>query len=49
LDYFKRKDYLSLFKTISPATASRDLIRGVKQGLLETENGKNQTIYIFKK
>jgi Fic family protein len=49
LDHFKRKDYLSLFKKISPATASRDLIGGVKQGILETENDKNQTVYKFRK
>jgi Fic family protein len=49
LDHFKRKDYLSLFKKISPATASRDLIGGVKQSILETENDKNQTVYKFRK
>jgi Fic family protein len=49
LDNFKRKDYLSLFKKISPATASRDLIAGVKRGILGTTNDKNQTIYRFKR
>jgi Fic family protein len=49
LENFKRKDYLNLFKKISPATASRDLINGVKRGILETVNNKNQTIYRFKK
>ncbi|MDR1034557.1 MAG: Fic family protein [Holosporales bacterium] len=49
LDNFKRKDYINLLKTISSATASRDLIQGVKHGILESENNKNQTIYRFKK
>jgi Fic family protein len=49
LDNFKRKDYMNLIKTISPATASSDLTQGVKCGILESENGKNQTIYRFKK
>jgi Fic family protein len=49
LDNFKRKDYMSLFKKMSPATASRDLITGVKQGILEAVNDKNQTIYRFKR
>ncbi|MDR1031959.1 MAG: Fic family protein [Holosporales bacterium] len=49
LDNFRRKDYLNLFKKISPATASRDLINGVKRSILETTNNKNQTIYKFKR
>jgi Fic family protein len=49
LDNFKRKDYMSLFKKMSPATASRDLITGVKQDILEAVNDKNQTIYRFKR
>jgi Fic family protein len=49
LDNFKRKDYMNLLKTISPATASRDLTQGVKRGILQSENDKNQTIYRFKK
>lgn len=32
---FSRKEYLQLFKTISTATASRDLALGVSQGILE--------------
>jgi Fic family protein len=49
LDNFKRKDYISLFKKISPATASRDLITGIKRGILEVVNDKNQTTYRFKR
>jgi Fic family protein len=49
LDNFKRKDYINLIKNISSATASRDLTQGVKRGILEAQNDKNQTIYKFKK
>ncbi|GEM_PF-3968135 len=33
-EWFSRKGYLSLFKSISTATASRDLAQGVKEGYL---------------
>jgi Fic family protein len=49
LENFKRKDYINLLKTISQATASRDLMQGVKHGILESQNDKNQTTYKFKK
>lgn len=42
---FSRKDYLSMFKNISSATASRDLRAGVKRGLLLKTGERNQTIY----
>jgi Fic family protein len=42
---FSRKDYQTIFKTISPATASRDLPQGVKTGLLEKTGNKRVTIY----
>lgn len=44
---FKRADYMKLFLNISTATASRDLINGVKSGILKKNNSKNQTTYSF--
>ena len=44
---FTRKDYLSLFKTISTATASRDLQLGVQTGLLKKSGDKRTTTYAF--
>jgi Fic family protein len=49
IDNFKRAEYLALIPNISTSTASRDLINGVKNGILEKINSRNQTIYIFKK
>lgn len=42
---FSRKDYMKVFKTISTATASRDLKMGVEMGLFEKEGDKTTTIY----
>lgn len=42
---FSRKDYMSVFKEISSATASRDLKQGVQLGLFEKEGDKTKTIY----
>ncbi len=42
---FRRKDYMKVFKTISTATASRDLKMGVEIGLFEKEGDKTNTIY----
>jgi Fic family protein len=55
LDYFRamgnkpftRKDYMNTFKNLSSATASRDLLKGVKMGLITKEGEKNQTVYRF--
>jgi len=44
---FTRKDYLSVFKTISTATASRDLQLGVQTGLLEKSGDKRTAKYGF--
>ena len=44
---FSRKDYQNLIKTISSATASRDLQYGVKTGLLERSGDKRTTVYQF--
>lgn len=45
---FSRKDYMELFKSISSATASRELRAAVDEGRLLTEGNKNQTRYYFK-
>lgn len=42
---FSRKDYMSVFKEISTATASRDLKQGIKLGLFEKEGDKTKTVY----
>ncbi len=42
---FTRKDYMDVFKTISSATASRDLRKGVGAKLFEREGDKNKTVY----
>jgi len=44
---FSRKDYIQLFKTISPATASRDLKLGVEDGLLDRSGDKALSLYQF--
>ncbi|GHU16411.1 hypothetical protein FACS189472_01380 [Alphaproteobacteria bacterium] len=49
IDNFKRADYMKLLPGLSTATASRDLINGVKNGILESTNSKNKTLYKFKK
>ena len=42
---FSRKDYMSMFKEISTATASRDLKKGIELGLFEKEGDKIKTKY----
>ena len=42
---FSRKDYLNIFKSISSATASRDLKKAVELKLIEKKGSKNTTIY----
>ena len=49
LQEFSRKDYRLVFKTISTATASRDLRNGVVSGLLVKRGEGNKTSYQFKK
>ena len=44
---FSRKDYQVIFKTISTATASRDLQRGVKMKILEQSGDKRTARYRF--
>ena len=47
-EYFSRKDYLTYFKDLSSATASRDLRYGVEHDLLIREGEKRNTIYRLK-
>jgi Fic family protein len=42
---FTRKNYMNYFKTISSATASRDLLFAVKENLIHKFGDKNKTIY----
>ena len=44
---FSRRDYLKLFKTISTATASRDLKQGVEANSLKKQGNRSQTRYHF--
>lgn len=44
---FSRKDYLSLFKSLSSATASRDLAYGVLHRKLTKTGDKSRTMYCF--
>lgn len=46
-DSFSRKEYLNHFKTISTATASRDLKLGLELGLLEKTGERAQTTYRY--
>ena len=42
---FTRKDYRKVFRSLSAATASRDLKRAVDQGLLVRKGDKRTTEY----
>jgi Fic family protein len=46
-EMFSRKDYLMLFKTIAPITASRDLAAGVEAGQLTRQGDKRTAVYRF--
>jgi Fic family protein len=46
--WFSRKDYLDLHKTISTASASRDLLKGLQEGLLSKQGSNNFVKYQFK-
>jgi Fic family protein len=45
---FTRKKYMNYFKTISSATASRDILFAVKESLVKKFGDKNKTIYKVK-
>ncbi len=47
LKSFTRKDYMQLFKNISPATASRDLQQAIREGWLKKTGDKNKTVYFL--
>ena len=49
LEWFDRKQYLSLHKDISTATASRDLVFGFEKGVLFKTGMNNQVMYQFRK
>lgn len=44
---FQRKDYSLFFKNITSATASRDLKKGVEEGILNRTGDKRNTTYNF--
>jgi Fic family protein len=46
-EWFHRKEYMTLHKDISSATASRDLILGVQENFLKKSNTNNKTCYKF--
>lgn len=49
MNNFSRKDYMKIFKSISTATASRDLQEGVQMGIFEKIGNKRNTVYKIKK
>jgi Fic family protein len=44
---FSRKEYMDVFKSISTATASRDLKVGVEHNILERTGDQSQSLYVF--
>jgi Fic family protein len=46
---FSRKEYLKFFKTVSTATASRDLANGVLKKMIIKKGKKNTSVYSFKR
>ncbi len=47
LQSFSRKDYMKVFRNISSATATRDLTKGVAQGVILREGESRLTVYRF--
>lgn len=45
---FSRKEYMDYYRDISAPTASRDLIKAVKDGIIEKTGDKNKTRYRFR-
>nr|HPI54482.1 hypothetical protein [Chitinophagaceae bacterium] len=45
---FNRKEYMNVFKDISPATASRDLKKGIELNIFSSVGNLNKTRYIIK-
>ena len=48
INEFTRKNYMNYFKTISSATASRDILFAVQENLVKKFGDKNKTIYKVK-
>lgn len=48
-DSFTRKDYMQVFKKLSPASASRDLKAGIEMGLFTKAGDKRLSTYFLKK
>lgn len=46
--WFTRKNYLTHFNTISTATASRDIVSGLKTKVLKKKGEMNKTVYRFR-
>lgn len=44
---FSRKEYMEIHRDISQATASRDLLFGIENNILQKHGSKNQTLYSF--
>ncbi len=47
-DWFSRKDYMELHRSISSATASRDLLLGVKESILDKKGDRIKSRYRFR-
>jgi Fic family protein len=45
---FSRKKYMEIHRDISQATASRDLLFGIANNILQKQGSKNQTLYKWK-
>lgn len=46
--WFSRKNYMNIFKDVSSATASRDLLLGIEENILKKRGTKNQTSYYYR-
>lgn len=46
INEFSRKEYMNVFKDISSATASRDLLKGVELSLIKKIGEKNNSYYV---
>ncbi len=47
LSEFTRMDYMKMFMNISSATATRDLKKGVNNGVIQREGENRKTVYKF--
>ncbi|KKB96460.1 Fic/DOC family protein [Candidatus Arcanobacter lacustris] len=44
---FSRRDYMTIHRDISGATASRDLLHGIERNIIKKTGSNNQTTYMF--